>query len=89
MIKWTYSIFMSSNKSIFFINIFVKFFFIYIEMSKNSSSKYYQDNKERLQKRNSRRCQSLSIKENEKKSTISSWAIQKSSRTGKVKGGWI
>ena len=56
-------------------------------MSKNSSSKYYQDNKERLQKRNSRRCQSLSIKENEKKSTISSSAIQKSSRTGKVKGG--
>ena len=37
----------SSNKSFFYIN-FYKFFFIYIQVSKDSSVKY-QNNKERLQ----------------------------------------
>ena len=44
-----------SINPIFFINsfyiYFYKFFFIYIKMSKNSSAKYYQENKERLQKK--------------------------------------
>ena len=38
----------------FFIKIFIHFFiifFIYIKMSKNLSAKYYQENKERLQKK--------------------------------------
>ena len=39
MINLTCSIFMS-----------YKFFFMYIRMSKDSSAKYYQNNKERLQK---------------------------------------
>ena len=34
----------------FFVN-FLIFFFIYIKMSKNLSAKYYQENKERLQKK--------------------------------------
>ena len=44
MIKLIWSIFMSSN------NLFRFFFFGYIEISKNSSSKYDQNNKGRLQK---------------------------------------
>ena len=51
---------MSSNN--FFIN-----FFTYIKMSKNSSAKYYQENKERLQKKICERYQSLSKKEKGKK----------------------
>ena len=35
----------------FFINFFYEIFFTYMKMSKNSSAKYYKDNKERLQKR--------------------------------------
>ena len=44
MIKLIWSIFMSSN------NLFRYIFFEYIEISKNSSSKYDQNNKGRLQK---------------------------------------
>ena len=33
----------------FIINFFCKTFFTYLKMSKNSSAKYHQDNKERLQ----------------------------------------
>ena len=44
IIKLTCSIFMSSN------NLFIFFFFTYIEISKDPSAKYYQNNKERLQK---------------------------------------
>ena len=40
-------------------------------MPKASSVKYYQDNKERLQKKARERFQSLSKKEKEKKATIS------------------
>ena len=47
--------------------IFSFFFFTYIKMSKNSSTKYYQDNKERLQKKTSQRYQNLSKKLKEKK----------------------
>ena len=43
MIKLTCSIFMSSN------NYFI-IFFTYIKMSKDSSAKYYQNDKESLQK---------------------------------------
>ena len=39
-------------------------------MSKDSSAKYYQNNKERLQKKAHKRCQSLSKEEKEKKATI-------------------
>ena len=41
-------IFESSKNPIFF--FFNFFFFKYIKMSKNLSAKYYQENKERLQK---------------------------------------
>ena len=50
------------------INFFF-FFFTYIKMSKNSSTKYYQDNKERLQKKDRERYQSLS-KEGKEKAVI-------------------
>ena len=43
---------------------------MYIKMSKNSSAKYYQENKERLQKNAHGRYQNLSEKEKEKKVTI-------------------
>ena len=61
MIKLTCSIFISSN--IFFIYIFFK----YIKMSKDSSAKYYQNDKERFQKKACERYQSFSDKEKEKK----------------------
>ena len=49
MMKLTCSICMSFNESIFFINLFYIFFFIYIKMSKDSSAKCYQNDKEILQ----------------------------------------
>ena len=47
-------------------NFFV-FFFTYINMFKDSSAEYYQNNKERLQKKARERYQSLSKEEKEKK----------------------
>ena len=44
------NIFMSSTKSNFFMNFFYKTFPIYIKFSKDSSAKYYQNNKKILQK---------------------------------------
>ena len=41
-------------------------FFTYLKMSKDSSAKYYQNNKERLQKKARERYQSLSKGEKEK-----------------------
>ena len=43
--------FLSPNFNNFFYKFFYKFFFIYIKMSKTLSAKYYQENKERLQKK--------------------------------------
>ena len=51
MIKLTFSIFISSNKSIFLLISLFKFFFVYIKISKDSSTRYYPDNKERLQEK--------------------------------------
>ena len=51
----------------FFINLFITFFtffFIYIKIPKNLSAKYYQENKERLQKKARERDQNLSKKKN-------------------------
>ena len=42
-------IFVPSNTSIFLSYFFTFFFFIYTKVPKDSSAKYYQDNKERLQ----------------------------------------
>ena len=42
-----------------FITSFLIFFFIYIKMSKNLSAKYYQGNKEKLQKKAWERYQNL------------------------------
>ena len=50
-----------------FINFFIIFFFIYIKVSKNLSAKYYQESKERLQKKARERYQNLSKEEKEKK----------------------
>ena len=61
MIKLICSIFISANS-------FVYIIFIYIKMSKDSSAKYYQNNKERLQKKSCERYQSLSKEEKEKRS---------------------
>ena len=46
-------------------------------MSKNLSAKYYQENKDRLQKKSRERYQNLS-KEGKEKMTIWSWTLQKS-----------
>ena len=63
IIKLKCNIFMSSNK--YFI-----IFFTYQKMSKNSSGKYYQENKGRLQKKAHERFQSLSIEEKEKSNNM-------------------
>ena len=60
LIKLMGSIFVSSSN--FFINIFA-----YIKMSKNSSAKCYENNKERLQRKTRERYQSLSKEKNKKK----------------------
>ena len=64
--------------------------FTYIEISKDSSAKYYQNNKERLPKKACERYQSLTKKNNKnKKATIGSWMIQKFSRKWETKGCWV
>ena len=68
------------NYFLFFIDVF----FIYIKVS---STKLYQDNKERLQKRDREWYQSFPIKEKEKKATTLSWVIQKSFRRWKTGTG--
>ena len=50
-----------------FYDFFYVFVFIYIKISKNLSAKYYQENKERLQKKACKRYQNLSKEEKEKK----------------------
>ena len=50
-----------------FFRIFYKFIFIYVKMSKTLSAKYYQENKERLQKKAREVYQNLSKDEKEKK----------------------
>ena len=74
---------------IVFINFFNNFSFTFIRMSKNSSAKYYQDNKETLQKKARERYQSLSKEEKEKKAIIWSWMEQKSTRRQKTKTGGL
>ena len=54
-----YRYYFRSDKSGGFFGFF-KIFFTYIKMSKDSSAKNYQDNKERLQKKARERYQSLS-----------------------------
>ena len=56
-------------------------------MSKNSLAKYYENNKERKKARE--RYQSLSIEKTEKKVTIWSWEVQKSTGRWKTKGCWV
>ena len=75
-------IFKTSHKSIFY-NFFLYFFFhIFIYIYKNVlSAKYYQENKEKLQKK-LMKYQNLSNKEKEKM-TIWSWTLQKSFRRWK------
>ena len=54
-----------------------------MKMSKKSSGKYYQDNKERLQEK---ACES---KKNIKETTIWLWTIKKSIKEWKAKTGWV
>ena len=49
-------------------------------MSKTLPAKYYQENKERLQKKARERYENLSKEEKEKEATIWSWMLQKSLR---------
>ena len=51
MIKLTFSIFIYSNKTNFFYQLFKILSFIYVKMPRDSWAKYYQNNKERLQKK--------------------------------------
>ena len=48
-------------------SIFYKIFSVYVKISKDSSAKYYRDNKEGLQKKARRKYQSLSKEEKWKK----------------------
>ena len=59
-----------SFNAIIFYSCFKKLFFnslIYTKMSKNLSAKYYQENKEKMQKKARERCQNLFKEEKEKK----------------------
>ena len=58
-LKFKIDISKSSNKSMFY-KFFIFFFFIYIKMPKHSSAKYYQENKERLEKKAREKYQNLS-----------------------------
>ena len=71
IIKLTCSISLSSNN-------FLYSFFTYIKMSKDSSANYYENNKERLQKK------SLKQRKRER-ATIWLWTIQKSNTRWKKK----
>ena len=51
-------------------NIFYNFVFIYIKMSKDLSTKYYQSNKERLPEKACERYQSLSKDQKEKSNNM-------------------
>ena len=56
---------------VFIIFLYFFFFHIYIKVSKNLSAKYYQENTERLQKKQTHeRYQNLSKEEKERKATI-------------------
>ena len=59
-------------------------------MSKKLFAKYYQENKEKLQKKAPERYQNLSKEENEKKKKkMRLWKLQKSSRKWKKYTGWV
>ena len=58
-------------------------------MSKDPSAKYYQDNKERLQKKACKKMSKSFERRKRKKATIWSWTIQKSTRRKKTKAGLI
>ena len=62
MIKLKFkSDFLKSSNKFFYRFFFIIFFNIHIKMSKNLSAKYYQENKERLQKKAHERYQNLSF----------------------------
>ena len=70
-ILWMMQIIIELASSIFISYNFFYFFFTYIKITKDTSAKYYQNNKERLQKKLEKDTwESLSNKEKEKKSTI-------------------
>ena len=80
-LKFKHNIFKSSNKSIFYKSFeisFLYFIFIYIKISKNLLAKYYQENKEKLQKKACERYQSLSKEEKEIKQKHGSNPYKKS-----------
>ena len=58
-------------------------------MSKNLSAKFYQENKERLQKKAGDRYQNLSQEEKENESAIRLWKLQKSLKRWKTKVCWV
>ena len=69
-ILWIMQIIIELASSIFISYNFF-FFFTYIKITKDTSAKYYQNNKERLQKKLEKDTwESLSNKEKEKKATI-------------------
>ena len=58
-------------------------------MSKNLSAKYYQENKEWLQKKAHETYQNLSKVEKEKKATIWPWTLKISTRRCKRETVWV
>ena len=68
---------------------FLQKFVIYIKISKDLSSKYYQDNKERLQKKVCERYQTLSKEGKEKKQQYGSERYKNLPEYEKTKAGWV
>ena len=66
-LKFTKDNFKSFSNSLFIYIFFYNIFFIYVKISENLSAKYYQGNKERLQKKACGRYQNLSEEEKRKK----------------------
>ena len=55
-------------------NFFMVFIFTYIKMSKDSSAIYYQNNKERLQKKLVKEDTKVFLKNKKKKTTTTIWS---------------
>ena len=67
-------------------NDFFNTFFVRIKISKDSSAKYYQKNKGRLQIKACERYQSLSEEQN---TTVWLWTIQIFTRKWRTKACWV
>ena len=70
-------------------NFFIVFFFTYIKISKDSSAKYYQDNKKDYKNKLMKDIAAFLKKKKKIKATIRTWTIQQSTRIQQIKACWV